>query len=182
MFDRFTDDARKLMGHARQQSQSWKHDYIGTEHILLGMLELEGSRALEILRDLGASPEAIRKNVLKRLTLGEVEVTMGQIPFTPKAKEALEHSLVVASNWGHNYIGSAHLLVGLIRAGGIASDALAEAEVTLPDFGGAAVSGPSPEPPSADVKDFGQQIRELTDEIASLKARVAELERRLHEE
>jgi ATP-dependent Clp protease ATP-binding subunit ClpC len=178
VFDRFSDRSRKMMGLARQVSQEWNHEYIGTEHILLGLLDGEGSLALDILRDMGVDLDALRKSVTSRMTPGDEPVSTGQIPFTPRGKDVLERALLEASNLGHNWIGSEHLLAGLAQAGGIVGEALAEAKVDRDDVHQAirkrerdgGYVGPAP---SVDV---------LALELSRLKARVDELERRLNEE
>lgn len=131
MFDRFTDRARKVMGLARQECHRLNHDYIGTEHILLGLLD-EGSGvascALKNISDIGK----IRSAILSQITEGRTAVTMGQIPFTPRAKKVLELSFEEMGNLGHTYIGTEHLLLGLIREHeGVAARALAAAGVRV---------------------------------------------------
>jgi ATP-dependent Clp protease ATP-binding subunit ClpC len=115
MFDRFTDRARKTMGLARLEAQRLTHDYIGTEHMLLGLI-LEGSGvAADVLKNLDIDTKRVRAEVLKLVTPGDSMVTMGQLPFTPRGKRVLELALEEASTIGHNYIGTEHLLLGLIR-------------------------------------------------------------------
>ena len=130
MFDRFTDRARKIMGLSRQEAQRCSHDYIGTEHFLLGLL-LEGSGvACDALVNVDADPKQIRAEVERRMTHGTARVTMGQLPFTPRAKHVLELAYEEASNLGYNYIGSEHLLLGMIREReGLAAQALRAARV-----------------------------------------------------
>jgi ATP-dependent Clp protease ATP-binding subunit ClpC len=94
-----------------------KHNYVGTEHILLGLLRLEDGRATELLDPIGVTLEDVRARV--RETVGEgAEVVSGQIPFTPRAKKVLEHSLREALARGDNYIGPEHVLFGLLRTSG----------------------------------------------------------------
>ncbi|HEY7515471.1 MAG TPA: Clp protease N-terminal domain-containing protein, partial [Vicinamibacteria bacterium] len=115
MFDRFTDRARKVVGWSRQEAQRFQHDYIGTEHILLGLIREGGGVAADVLRNLSVDPLRVREEVEKRMKAGTASVTMGQLPFTPRAKRVLELSLEEARDLGHNYIGTEHLLLGLIR-------------------------------------------------------------------
>ena len=135
MFDRFTDRARKVMGLARQEAQRFNHDYIGTEHILLGLVQ-EGSGvaavgAQEPRRRPEEDPPRGRE---ARQPAARTMVTMGQLPFTPRAKKVLELSLEEASNLGHTYIGTEHLLLGLIREDeGIAAQVLRNLKVKLDD-------------------------------------------------
>jgi ATP-dependent Clp protease ATP-binding subunit ClpA len=160
MFDRFTDRARKVMGFSRQECQRFHHDYIGPEHILLGLI-LDGCGvAADVLKNLDVDPKRLRREVEKHITHGNTMVTMGQIPFTPRAKRVLEFSFEEANDLGHNYIGTEHLLLGLIREEeGFAAQALRTlgvgleaargevakllaAEVPVPEVPGPQVSGP----------------------------------------
>jgi ATP-dependent Clp protease ATP-binding subunit ClpC len=134
MFDRFTDRARKVMGLARQEAQRFNHDYIGTEHILLGLVQEGSGVAASVLKNLEIDLKKIRHEVEKLVNTGTTMVTMGQLPFTPRAKKVLELSLEEASNLGHTYIGTEHLLLGLIRENeGIAAQVLRNLKVKLED-------------------------------------------------
>ena len=134
MFDRFTDRARKVMGLARQEAQRFNHDYIGTEHILLGLIQEGSGVAADVLKNLDVDLKKIRQEVEKLVSHGTTMVTMGQLPFTPRAKKVLELALEEASNLGHNYIGTEHLLLGLIREQeGIAAQVLQNIKVRLED-------------------------------------------------
>ncbi|MFM8385248.1 MAG: ATP-dependent Clp protease ATP-binding subunit [Planctomycetia bacterium] len=134
MFDRFTDRARKVMAMARQEAQRFNHDYIGTEHVLLGLLQEGSGVAASVLKNLDIDLKKIRHEVEKLVSSGTTMVTMGQLPFTPRAKKVLELSLEEASNLGHTYIGTEHLLLGLIRENeGIAAQVLRNLKVKLED-------------------------------------------------
>ena len=124
MFEQFTDRARAIVVLAQEEARLLDHPYIGTEHILLGLVrEGEGVAALA-LKELEISLDDVRAQVEKIIGRGEGPVT-GQVPFTPRAKKVLELSLREAMQLGHNYIGSEHLLLGLIREGeGIAAKVL----------------------------------------------------------
>ena len=125
MFDRFTDRARKVMGLARQEAQRFNHEYIGTEHILLGLVQEGSGVAAQVLRNLSVELVKIRAEVEKIVQHGPSMVAMGNLPFTPRAKKVLELSVEEASNLGHNYIGTEHLLLGLIRENdGVAAQVL----------------------------------------------------------
>ncbi len=125
MFDRFTERARKVMSLARQEAQRFNHDYIGTEHILLGLVQEGSGVAARVLNELGVELRKIRIEVEKIVKNGTNMVTMGQLPFTPRAKKVLELALEEAQNLGHNYIGTEHLLLGLLRENdGIAAQVL----------------------------------------------------------
>lgn len=114
MFERFTERARQVVVLAQQEARTLKHDYIGTEHILLGLLRVEDGLAAHALQSLGVSIERVRGQVVRIIGPGE-EVTSGQIPFTPRSKKVLELALREALALGHNYIGSEHILLGLVR-------------------------------------------------------------------
>ena len=132
MFDRFTDRARKVMGLARQEAQRLGHDYIGTEHVLLGLIQEGNGVASDVLKSLDIDLKKIRQEVEKLVSPGNTMVTMGQLPFTPRAKKVLELALEEAQNLGHNYIGTEHLLLGLIRENeGIAAQVLMNLNVKL---------------------------------------------------
>ena len=115
MFDRFTDRAKKVMNLARQEAQRFNHEYIGTEHILLGLVQEGSGVAANVLKNMGIDLHKIRLEVEKIVKTGPAMVTMGQLPFTPRAKKVLELSMEEAGNLGHNYIGTEHLLLGLLR-------------------------------------------------------------------
>jgi len=105
------------MGLARQEAQRYHHQYIGTEHFLLGLIQADGGTAHEVLRNLDVCVGRIQTEVEKLTSEGPTMVTMGQLPFTPRAKRALELSSDAACELEHNYIGTEHLLLGLIREG-----------------------------------------------------------------
>ena len=124
MFERFTDQARRVVVVAQEESRKLGHDYIGTEHILLGILGAGESVAVQALASLGVSQEAAREQVEEIVGRGSHQVS-GHIPFTPRAKKVLELSLREAIQLGHNYIGTEHILLGLIREGeGVAAQVL----------------------------------------------------------
>ena len=134
MFDRFTDRAKKVMNLARQEAQRFNHEYLGTEHILLGLVQEGSGVAANVLKNMGIDLNKIRAEVEKIVKTGPSMVTMGQLPFTPRAKKVLELSMEEASNLGHNYIGTEHLLLGLIKENeGIAAQVLMNLGVKLED-------------------------------------------------
>jgi ATP-dependent Clp protease ATP-binding subunit ClpC len=124
MFERFTDRARRVVVLAQEEARLLNHNYIGTEHILLGLIhEGEGVAAMA-LESLGISLEAVRAQVEEIIGQGQSAPTE-HIPFTPRAKKVLELSLREATQLGHNYIGTEHILLGLIREGeGVAAQVL----------------------------------------------------------
>jgi len=125
MFDRFTERARKVIILAKEEAKRFNHDYIGTEHILLGLIKEGESVAAAVLQNLGLSLDTIRLEVEKLVQFGPSTVVSGDIPFTPKAKKVIELAMDEARRLGHNYIGTEHLLLGLIKEGeGVASHVL----------------------------------------------------------
>jgi ATP-dependent Clp protease ATP-binding subunit ClpA len=133
MFERFTDRARRSTVLAQEEARLLNHNYIGTEHILLGLIHEGEGVAARTLQALGISLAGVREEVEGIVGHGEEE-TEGHIPYTPRAKKVLELSLREALQLGHNYIGTEHILLGLIREGeGIGSQVLTRlgAELTL---------------------------------------------------
>jgi ATP-dependent Clp protease ATP-binding subunit ClpA len=114
MFERFTERARQVIILAQEEARALKHNYIGTEHVLLGLLREEEGLAARALASLGVTQENVRTAVLTIVGEGEKAVN-GQIPFTPRAKKILELALREALSLGHSYIGTEHILLGLIR-------------------------------------------------------------------
>src|SRR3982075_1224670 len=114
MFERFTQRARQVVVLAPGEARTLKHNYIGTEHILLGLPREEEGLAARVLESLDITVERVRAQVVRIVGSGE-EVTSGQIPFTPRAKKVLELALREALSLGHNYIGTEHILLGLVR-------------------------------------------------------------------
>jgi len=125
MFNRFTERARKVILLAKEEAKRFNHDYIGTEHILLGLVREGEGVAAAVLASFSLSPDKIRLEVEKLVQPGPSTVVSGDLPFTPKAKKVIELSIDEARALGHNYIGTEHLLLGLIREGeGVASQVL----------------------------------------------------------
>lgn len=124
MFERFTDRARRVVVLAQEESRLLNHSYIGTEHIRLGLIHERQGVAAQALAALGISLESVRTKVEEIIGAG-VSPPAGHIPFTPRAKKVLELSLREATQLGHNYIGTEHILLGLIREGeGVGAQAL----------------------------------------------------------
>jgi ATP-dependent Clp protease ATP-binding subunit ClpC len=116
MFERFTERARRVVVLAQEEARALSHNYIGTEHILLGLIHENEGVAAKSLESMGISLDAVRTQVEE--IIGEGRITpSGQIPFTPRAKKVLELSLHESIQLGHNYIGTEHILLGLIREG-----------------------------------------------------------------
>ncbi|WP_442891625.1 Clp protease N-terminal domain-containing protein, partial [Dietzia sp.] len=132
MFERFTDRARRVVVLAQEEARLLKHNYIGTEHILLGLIHEGEGVAAKALESLGISLEAVRTQVEEIIGQGQ-QSPSGHIPFTPRAKKVLELSLREALQLGHNYIGTEHILLGLIREGeGVAAQVLVKLGADLP--------------------------------------------------
>lgn len=127
MFERFTDRARRVVVLAQEEARTLNHNYIGTEHIILALVaEGEGVAAKVLVDDLGLGLEAIRERVLAIIGKG-AQAPSGHIPFTPRAKKILELALREALQLGHSYIGTEHILLGLIREGeGVGAQVLCE--------------------------------------------------------
>lgn len=115
MFEKFTERGRKVIIFAREEAEKRQNDYLGTEHLLLGLLREEDSLPMTILKKMGLSAEELRLEVERNLPTGSNILTFGDIPFTPRAKKVLELAVEEARLLGHSYIGSEHLLIGLIR-------------------------------------------------------------------
>ena len=115
MFERFTDRARKVMALANQEAQRFNHEYIGTEHILLGLVKEGSGVGANVLKNLGVDLRKVRMEVEKLVKSGPEMVTMGKLPQTPRAKRVIEYAIEEARNLNHNYVGTEHLLLGLLR-------------------------------------------------------------------
>ena len=127
MFERFTDRARRVVVLAQEEARLLNHNYIGTEHLLLGLIHEGEGVAAKTLEALGVGLEAVRSQVNDMVGSGEHRSKEGHIPFTPRAKKVLELSLREAIDLSHNYIGTEHVLLGLIREhDGVAAKVLAQ--------------------------------------------------------
>src|SRR6202050_5425518 len=132
MYERFTDRARKVMQLANQEAQRFNHEYIGTEHILLGLVKEGSGVAANVLKNLDIDLRKIRLEVEKIVQSGPDMVTMGKLPQTPRAKKVIEYSIEEARNLNHNYVGTEHLLLGLLREQeGVAAQVLMNLKLKL---------------------------------------------------
>ncbi len=202
MFDRFTDRAKKVMNLARQEAQRFNHEYLGTEHVLLGLVQEGSGVAANVVKNMGIQLDKIRMEVEKIVKTGPSMVTMGQLPFTPRAKKVLELAMEEASNLGHNYIGTEHLLLGLIKENqGIAAQVLLNLGVKLEDvreevldflgadgteededdaaLGGEEGAGPASKSKTPALDSFGRDLTELAAEgkLDAVIGRADEIER-----
>src|SRR5271154_1363104 len=136
MYERFTDRARKVMQLANQEAQRFNHEYIGTEHILLGLVKEGSGVAANVLKNLDIDLRKIRLEVEKIVQTGPggEQVVMGKLPHTPRAKKVIEYSIEEARNLNHNYVGTEHLLLGLLREQeGVAAQVLINLGLKLED-------------------------------------------------
>src|SRR6266545_4463494 len=134
MYERFTDRARKVMQLANQEAQRFNHEYIGTEHILLGLVKEGSGVAANVLKNLDIDLRKIRLEIEKIVQSGPDMVTMGKLPQTPRAKKVIEYSIEEARNLNHNYVGTEHLLLGLLREQeGVAAQVLMNLGLKLED-------------------------------------------------
>ena len=115
MYERFTDRARKVMQLANQEAQRFNHEYIGTEHMLLGLVKEGTGVAANVLKNLEVDLRKIRLEVEKLVQSGPEMITMGKLPQTPRAKKVIEYSMEEARNLNHNFVGTEHILLGLLR-------------------------------------------------------------------
>src|SRR5947207_2854069 len=179
MFERFTERARQVVVLAQEEARILKHNYIGTEHILLGLLREEEGLAARVLESLDITVERVRAQVVRIVGSGE-EVTSGQIPFTPRAKKVLELALREALSLGHNYIGTEHILLGLVRENeGVAARILLDFDADSEKIGnevirmlsgpggrrqGAGVGGGEGKKSSKLLDQFGRNLTKLASE------------------
>ena len=134
MFERFTDRARKVMALANQEAQRFNHEYIGTEHILLGLVKEGSGVGATVLKNLDVDIKKLRLGVEKLVKSGPDMVTMGKLPQTPRAKKVIEYAIEEARSLNHNYVGTEHILLGLLRESeGIAAQVLMNLGLKLED-------------------------------------------------
>jgi ATP-dependent Clp protease ATP-binding subunit ClpC len=196
MFEKFTDRARRVIVLAQEEARMLEHNYIGTEHILLGVLHEGGGVTGPALGSLGVTLENAREKVVAIVPRGE-DAPSGHIPFTPRAKKVLELSLREALDLGHNNIRPEHILLGLIREGeGVASHVLLDLGVSgervhesvltlIHDGGGESESGPEaglePGPVPAGLRVVGTplQLEAVMGQLMAINARLEAIERQL---
>jgi len=177
MHDKFTERVRKVIYLAREEAARLQHDYIGTEHLLLGVIREGEGIAATVLNNLGLDLDKIRQEVENMVSASGGTMTIGEIPFTPRAKRVLELAVEEARSLGHNYVGTEHLLLGLIREGeGVAAKVLLELgvdrkrvrEETLKLLGGTPSSSSTTEreerPETPALNQFGRDLTLLARE------------------
>lgn len=134
MYERFTDRARKVMQLANQEAQRWNHEYIGTEHILLGLVKEGSGVAANALKNLNIDLHKIRQEVERIVQAGPDVVASGKMPQTPRAKKVIEYAIEEAHNLNHNHVGTEHLLLGLLLVReGVAAQVLMNLGLKLED-------------------------------------------------
>jgi len=173
MFERYTERARKVVQEAQAEARQLKHNYIGTEHLLMGLLVEEEGLAARVLDSLDITIGEVRQQVAKYAGVGDEE-SPGQIPFTPRAKKVLELALREALSLGHNYIGTEHILLGLARENeGVAARILLDFDVTatvIQDEVIRLLSGPGKtREPVAQPAKLAEDTKKLTARLGDLK-------------
>src|SRR5262245_4716360 len=137
MYERFTDRARKVMQLANQEAQRFNHEYIGTEHILLGLVKECSGVGAYVLKNLNIDLPKIRREVEQIVQFGPDAVTTGRLPKSPRAEQAIKYAIEEARNLNHNYVGTEHLLLGLLREQeGVAAQVLMNLGLKLEDVRG----------------------------------------------
>jgi len=196
MFERFTDRARKVMALANQEAQRLNHEYIGTEHILLGLVKEGSGVGATVLKQLDVDLRKVRMEVEKLVKSGPETVTMGKLPHTPRAKKVIEYAIEEARSLNHNYVGTEHLLLGLLREqDGVAAQVLMNLGLKLEEVreevlnllgagGGSDESSARGDKAQAKSKtpaldSFGRDLTELAreDQLDPVIGRLAEIER-----
>jgi len=203
MFERFTDRARKVMALANQEAQRFNHEFIGTEHILLGLVKEGSGVGATVLKNLDVDIKKLRLEVEKTVKSGPDMVTMGKLPQTPKAKKVIEYAIEEARALNHNYVGTEHILLGLLReAEGVAAQVLMNLGLKLEDvrqevlnllgagvdegpatmgmkMGPTASQGPKAKSKTPALDSFGRDLTQLAanDELDPVIGRSNEIER-----
>jgi ATP-dependent Clp protease ATP-binding subunit ClpC len=184
MFERFTDRARRVVVLAQEEARQLNHNYIGTEHILLGLIHEGDGIAAQALESLGVRLDAVRDRVKEIIGPGQDDDQSGHIPFTPRAKKVLELSLRESLQLGHDYIGTEHILLGVVREGkGVAAQVLVDLGADLNRVRQAVVqivATAEPDEPDVIRRRRGQvQTDEIIARLDVIAARLAAIEQRL---
>jgi ATP-dependent Clp protease ATP-binding subunit ClpC len=186
MFERFTDRARRVVVLAQDEARRLDHNYIGTEHLLLGLIHEGKGVAARVLEQLGIGLATVRERVEEIIGTGK-EPPSGRIPFTPRAKKVLELSLREALQLGHDYIGTEHILLGLLREGdGVAAQVLvslgADLNVVREQVIEVLQGAPGGRPPyesAVRLAGVAAQLDEVRSRLEALSGRLAAIERHL---
>jgi len=181
MFERFTDRARRVVVLAQEEARMLDHNYIGTEHILLGLIHEGDGVAARALEAMGISLESVRQQVEEMIGRGQ-HASAGHIPFTPRAKKTLELSLREALQLGHTYIGTEHILLGVIREGdGVAAQVLVQLGADLNRTRQQVIDQLTGRSLEAGVIRVRRGEDRVVDRLASIAARLAAVERQLRD-
>jgi ATP-dependent Clp protease ATP-binding subunit ClpC len=179
MFERFTDRARRVVALAQDEARRLNHDYIGTEHILLGLIHEGGGVAAGALESLGISLHVVRQEVEQIIGRGR-QAPSGPIPFTPRAKKVLELSLREALQIGHNYIGTEHILLGLIREGdGVAAQVLVKLGADLNRVRPRVIELISGQEPDRRLPQEGVPVADIQARLDAIEDRLAAVEQQV---
>src|SRR5262245_35482863 len=134
MYEKFTERAQRVMKLANQEAQRFNHEYIGTEHVLLGLIKEGSGVASNVIKNLGVDLRRIRLEVEKLVQCGPDEVTIGKRPQTPRAKKVVEYAMEESRDLNHNHVGTEHILLGLLREEeGVAAQVLTNLKLNLDD-------------------------------------------------
>ena len=177
MYERFTEIARKVVTLAHQEARRFNHEYIGTEHVLLGLIKEGSGIAANVLKNLGVDLSKVGFEVEKLLRNGPRMDWIGELPQTPRAKKVIEYAMEEARNLNHNYVGSEHILLGLLREQeGVAAQVLMNLGLRLERVRaeiiallGEAASQPAPPSPRKEIEDLPELLRPA---IAELDAEI----------
>src|SRR6266513_2929299 len=187
MSNRFTERGQRVILIAQEEAKRLNHDYVGTEHILLGLIALGEGVAAQVLANLGVDLRRVRSEIEKIVGTGDNVMLLGEIPFTPRAKKVLELAVEEAQNMAHNYVGTEHLLLGLIREEegvaarvlenlGVRLDVVREEVISLLGEGqphaaqpqqGSSGSGGKPKSKTPTLDEFGRDLTVLAKEKKS---------------
>jgi len=185
MFERFTDRARKVMALANQEAQRFNHEYIGTEHILLGLIKEGTGVGATVLKKMNVDLRKVRLEVEKMVKSGPEMVPMGKLPHTPRAKKVIEYAIEEARNLNHNYVGTEHLLLGLLREReGIAAKVLMNLGLKLEEVReevlnllGAGMENQEEASPAGEMPDMQKRGKSKTPALDSFGRDLTELAR-----
>src|SRR3954468_17824551 len=171
MYERFTDRARKVMQLANQEAQRFNHEYIGTEHILLGLVKEGSGVAANVLKNLDIDLRKIRLEVEKIVQHGPggEQVVMGRLPHTPRTKKVIEYAIEEARNLNHNYVGTEHLLLGMLREQeGVAAQVLVSLGVNQEAVREEVLSLMSPSSPAGEASAEYANLADLAKRLEAL--------------
>lgn len=160
----FTDQVRRTLAQAREEAAALNHEYVGTEHMLLGLLHEKKGVVADVMQSLSLDVEKTRQSLIAVLKKGRGFATGPDLPYTSRGKKTLEQAMAQAREWGHSYVGAEHLLVGLVREqNGIAAQVLAQAGVTIDNVRAATVTclGDDLAPPPALPSDVRSVVVEV---------------------